>query len=197
MTNREIRLIEQGSVCYTDYSNPHILTVADAKYSGKSPCPNIPQCNTAGIVCALDCGRQVAAHVARGKSLKSELYEFSKVPFIDEELWNSLDRVNFTRIKGKAKVLRAVEGFARIVLLEDPFESVLPTCEKCEGAKLEHEVYDSIHEGHITCAGSGRTKRRMTLYCPDCDPLPRGGIIHGEPDSEDEIFRRLSRKRDY
>jgi hypothetical protein len=116
----------------------------------------------------------------RGGNLRSELLEFSEAPHVTrEKYWNSVDRRSFYQVQGKAKVIRAVEGFAKVVLLEDPFKSEFQLCDKCEGVVLQREVVDSIHDmGPLQ--GTGKTKRRVVSYCPDCEPEPRGQIIHDE-----------------
>jgi len=192
---RELPLVEQGTQCYVNFFDPNMASIYLAQEAGKQHCANQDPCNSGGIYCALETGRQVAMYVMKGQSLKSALIDLADAPFIKEEYWNSLDGKEFSRNQGKAKFLRDAEGFARVVLGIDPFESVFNPCGTCEGSMLVETVTDSIHEGYIRCAGSGRVKRRDVEYCPTCEPVPQGGIIHGDPDSgEDEFFRRLSRK---
>ena len=123
----------------------------------------------------------VAGYVLKGGTLKGELYDFfnyaSKEGFINAEFWTSDDRVNFRKEKGKSKLLKAVERFARVVLLQNPEESIFPNCDRCDGVKLETYVIDSGRDGVGLLSGSGKTRRRTVSYCPDCDPKPRDGIF--------------------
>ncbi len=174
---REKRLIIEASPCDTNYFDKTLLTVEQATGKDREYCTNYNQCKNGGISCALKYGWQMASHITKGSTLQKELREFSMAPFLDEEFWNSVNGKEYTRIKGKGKVLRAVEGFARIVLLMDPFQSVFPSCKKCGGVKLEKEVIDSIHDGPFPLSGHGQTKKRVVGYCPDCEPEPQGGFI--------------------
>lgn len=182
---REKRLILDGSPCDTNYFDRKLLTIQQAVIKGRTYCSNIEECKTEKVYCLLRSGLEIAQYVVKGSSLKNELDDFAKVDFLEEECLNSIDGKKFEIIKGKAKVLAAVERFARTVLLENPLESVLSRCEKCTGVKLTKEVYDSIHDGSFPLSGSGRTKRRIVEYCPECNPEPRGGII--KEDSLEEI----------
>lgn len=194
---REKDLILKGSPCNVNYFDRKILTIQQAVRKGKTYCPNFETCNnqTKDIYCLLRSGLEVAQYVAKGSSLEKELDDFSQADFLEEECWNSMDGKKFEIIKGKAKVLAAVERFARIVLLMNPFESVFPRCKKCTGIKLTKEVYDSIHDGYFPLSGGGETKRRSVEYCPECDPEPRGRIIKEDADEEFEILRKLSGKK--
>ena len=112
------------------------------------------------------------------------MHDFSETEFANaakrEEFWDS-NGGEFVRLNGKARILRAIERFARVVLLENPDESVFPTCETCQGSKLEETVYDSVHidfgGGGPRGAGTGETRARTVQYCPTCDQKPQGGII--------------------
>ena len=177
---RELRLVQQGSPCDNNYFDRSLLTITQARQIGRNPCPNYTICRQPlgdCSLCSLRYGAEVAKYVMQGGDLRTELLEFSQVPHIVEEYWNSVNRRDFKLIKGKAQVIRAVEGFARIVLLEDPFQSVFPICEKCEGAKLEITVIDSARDGVSPLSGSGRTRTRNVIYCPSCESVLRGGTF--------------------
>ena len=137
--------------------------------------------------CALGYGQMVASYVMKGGSLKNELLEFLEAPHVKtQKYWNSVDRRSFHQVQGKARVVRAVEGFARVVLLEDPFESSLDTCKKCDGIKLEKTVTDSGRDGVGLLSGSGKVRSRLVSYCPDCEPEPRNGTF--EESVVDDLF---------
>ena len=174
---RELRLVQQASPCDTNYFNRNLLTVEQALGRGKDYCPNYSECQKHPRNCALRYGAIVAKFVMQGGNLKNELLEFSQESHTTEQYLDSVDRKDFKLIQGKGKVIRAVEGFAKIVLLEDPFQSVFSLCEKCEGAKLEVTVTDSGRDGIGLLSGSGRTRRRNVVYCPGCDPVPRDGTF--------------------
>lgn len=183
---REKRLILEGSPCYNNYFNRELLTVDQAIMRGKEPCPNLEECNTESkdIYCLLRSGLEIAQYVVKGSTLEKELGDFSQAEFLEEECRDSRDRKKFEIIKGKAKVLAAVERFARTILLMNPLESSLPRCGECMGVKLTKELYDSIHDGPFPLSGSGRTKRRSVEYCPECESEPRGDIIKVDPNQE-------------
>lgn len=203
---REQRLILDGSFCQIDYFNRSILTVEHVLITGFSQCARYAQCRSQSTVyCALKEGEQVAKYVTKGASLKNELYDYFNAVLspgkwgVGKEFIDTSDRREFVMVSGKGKILKAVEYAARSVLLENLQESCFPECERCNGIVLEKEVIDSIHDcPGIPLAGSGRTKKRLVKYCPDCDPEPRGGIIDVNPLDEiaDEIrqARRLDNK---
>ena len=184
---REKRLIIEAPPCDTNYFDKTLLTVEQAIERGREYCANRNTCKERQIYCALKYGQEMAKHVVKGSTLEEELREFSIVTFLNEKFWNSVNGKEYTIIQGKGKVLRAVEGFARIVLLMDPFQSVLPSCKKCNGAMLTTTVFDSIHDGPFPLSGSGKTRKRVVTYCPDCDSEPKGGFITGD-EAEENIF---------
>ena len=83
-------------------------------------------------------------------------------------------------------MLKAVERFARVILLENPDESVFPSCERCDGVRLKTTVIDSGRDsvGHLS--GSGRVRKRNVQYCPDCEPKPQDGTF--DETLVDELF---------
>ena len=195
--NRERELILKGSPCNVDYFDRDLLTVQQVIESGQNyRCINLSQCQRDDNTCALQLGLQIAQYVVQGNSLEKEMKDFAEAPFIEKEFWNSVDGKEFKVMQGKAEMLRAVEGFARVILLMDPFESIYNLCEKCGGARIVETVYDSIHDSPLPCAGSGRTVTRDVEYCPKCDPKPRGGILKEDPADakEREFLRKLSQK---
>ncbi len=174
---RELRLVEKASPCDTNYFDKTLLTISQARQRGKELCPNYNECVSHPRNCALRYGVLVAGYVMKGGNLKSELLEFSEESHTNEAYWNSVDRINFNLVQGKGKNIRAVERFARIVLLEDPDKSVFETCPKCQGVKLETTVVDSGRDGVGLLSGSGSTRKRSVIYCPSCDPKPRDGTF--------------------
>jgi hypothetical protein len=191
MTNaREPELIEKGTPCYVDYFDRTLLTVQQVRERGYKKCVNIDACNSGEIPCIFRMGLQVAQYVAKGSELKRELMQFSRVPFRDSTFWYSEDGIEFQRIRGRTNVLEAVEKFARIVLLQDTSQSVLTKCEKCQGVKLEEAVTDSIwfREGPGPCSGGGGTRTRIVEYCPNCEQIPRGGIVYQEDLDKERAF---------
>ena len=186
---REKRLILEGSPCVTNYFNRNILTVEQAKAIGKDYCPMFSKCDSPNnnTPCLLRSGLEIAQYVINGISLEKEMENFSKADFIEEECRYSKDRKTFEIIKGKAKVLDAVERFARTILLMNPSESVFPRCDKCFGVKLTKEVYDSIHDDPFPLSGSGKTIRRSVEYCPECEEEPRGGVIKQDPADDEDL----------
>ena len=189
---REKNLILQGSPCHMDYFDKTLLTIMQARERGVGYCSNMDDCKKGEIPCALNLGLQVAGKVIQGSNLKQELEELAMAPWLDMEFWNSVNGKEYVRLKGKAKVLRAIESYARVVLLQDPFDSVFPTCEKCNGSKIEKTVMDSIHDGPFPLSGSGKTRGRTVLYCPSCDPEPQGTFLDRDPADDDlEIIKHL------
>jgi hypothetical protein len=189
MATRERRLIEDGSPCDTNYFDQNLLTVRQAQERGPQPCQNYAQCRGNSVYCTLNHGMAVAKYVVKGGTLQGELSDYIGEADLHEEFLHSVNGRDFEKIKGKGKIVRAVEYFARVVLGMDPFESIFPKCEKCDGIRLTKEVIDSIHDGPFPLSGSGRTRRRSAEYCPDCDPEPRNGIIKEDPaDVEERAF---------
>jgi hypothetical protein len=192
---REKDLILKGSPCDVNYFDRNLLTIQQAVAKGRTYCSNFKVCETKNTYCSMRSGFEIAQNVVKGSTLEKELGDFSEADFLKEECWNSREGKKFDLVKGKAKWLDAVERFARIVLLMNPSESVLPRCEKCYGVKLTETVIDSVHDGSFPLSGSGRTKRRDVKYCPECDPKPRGGIIKGDPADEEDL-RIITKFRD-
>jgi hypothetical protein len=174
---RELALVEQGSPCDINYFDRSLLTVEQAEQRGKELCPNYDECIAHPKNCALRYGLDVAKYVMKGGSLRSELLEFAEQEHTNGIYRNSNDRCDFSLIRGRSQTIKAVERFSRIVLLEDPDKSVLESCPKCNGAKLEAIVVDSGRDGVSPLSGSGRTRRRAVDYCPSCDPKPQGGTF--------------------
>ena len=194
MAQRERRLIEAGSPCDTNYFDQNLLTVQQAQERGPQLCPNYAQCRANPGYCTLNHGLEVAKYVVRGGTLQRELLDYINGADLHEEFIRTVNRRDFEKIKGKSKIVRAVEHFARVVLLKDAFKSVFPECEKCYGVRLTKEVIDSIHDGPFRMSGSGRTRRRQVEYCLDCDPEPTNGILREDPaDAEERAFlKRLA-----
>ncbi len=189
MTKRELKLIEEGTPCVINYFDRNLLTVSQAKERGQDICPNYSQCEKNQNMCALQIGLEAAKYTMQKGNLKKQLYDFYDQAlnqgWFNEELWDSINRRDFKKIKGKGNILRAVEGFARIVLLKDPFESFFPGCERCEGIKLEKIVHNSVWVRGMRGAGTGEVKTQSIPYCPDCDPEPKNGIVY---DDEINLF---------
>ncbi|MBI2628520.1 hypothetical protein HYW74_00360 [Candidatus Pacearchaeota archaeon] len=181
MDTRERRLIVEGSPCDTNYFDKSLLTFADAQERGRQMCANYEECQRKPMDCALRYGLEVAKYVTKGSTLEAELAEFSQAPFLDNLFWDSENRMEFIKLNGKARFLKAVERFARSVLLMDENVHVLPHCNSCDGVKLTTTVYDSIHDGLQELSGSGKTKPRVVQYCPECEQEPRGQIIPVNP----------------
>ena len=197
MAEREKRLIVEGSPCDTNFFDSTLLTVQQAKERGKDYCPMRETCKTENVMCALRYGWEVASYVAKGGTLAGELAEFGQAPFLKEGFRNSVNRRDFTIIENdKAAVLRAVEGFAKVVLLEDVHESQYSDCDKCGGAKLSKTVHDTVRDGHFPLSGSGRTQSRSVEYCPKCDGEPRGQAIDPEEDYEMDIIRKRLKEKE-
>lgn len=198
---REKKLIFQGSPCNVNYFDRGLLTVQQAMSKGDTYCPNLEECGkpTNKIYCLLRSGLEVAQYVSRGSTLEKEMQEFSGADFLESECRTSLDGKNFVIIKGKAKVLDAVERFARTVLLMNPSESVFPRCGNCYGVKLTKDVFDSIHDGPFSLSGSGKTIRRAVEYCPECDSEPEGEFLKKDPRDEEEfrIIRKMNDKDNF
>ncbi len=184
---REKDLVIEGSPCDVNYFDRRVLTLTQA-VEDKSFCPNIEICKEYPEQCALRYGQKVASYVVEGSDLKTELYDFYREilqkDFSGSEFWNSVDREEFSKIRSKGRVLRAVENFARVVLLMDTSESVFPYCEKCEsGVVLEKLIEEQGRIRGRGLAGTGRIRTRRVLYCPDCDFEPQNGIFYeGEGD---------------
>lgn len=195
MVKRTSDLIEAYPPCDTNYFDKSLLTLLDRTIKEGYICPNIKNCETAEIYCALKYGRHVAQYVTRGKDLKKVLMDFSKVYFLDKEFWDSKDGKTFRSFQGKALMLKAVEYFARVVLLQNTSQTVLSACIKCGGSKIEKTVTDSIHDGVFILSGKGGVQNRVVEYCLDCDPEPYGGIIESNPDEEDfEKIRKFKQE---
>ena len=173
---RELRLVQQGSPCDTNYFDRSLLTIEQALQRGKETCPNYDGCVRHPRNCALRYGTMVAKFVMQGGDLKTELVEYSQESHTNEQYWDSVDRINFELMKGKSNNIRAVERFAKLVL-KDTSESVFESCPKCEGVKLETTDIDSGRDGVSSLSGSGRTRKRFVAYCPNCDPKPQGGTF--------------------
>ncbi len=169
---RELKLVEKASPCDTNYFDKELLTFRQRAERSSDYCPNVSECQTNPSHCALRYGVMVAKYVIAGGNLKSELLEFSQQSHTKELYWNSDNRKDFNLIQGKAKVIRAVEKFARIVLLENPDQSVFETCSRCKGARLETTVVDSGRDGIGSLSGSGKTRKRLVTYCLSCDSKP-------------------------
>ena len=195
MPEREKKLIAKGSPCIINYFDKNLLTYQQTVKRGEDYCPNIPLCEKAGIYCAFNIGLQLAQHLAQGKCLEDELIILTQQKFITGEFWNSVNRREFRRERGAGKFIRAAEGFARVVLLQDAFTSTLPSCEKCDSAKIPYDVYDSIHDGPFPLSGSGRTRKRRVCYCPECESTPIGDIIKEDPDENDPVLKKLRKRR--
>ncbi len=191
---RERSLISKGSPCNINYFDNTLLTLQQAVERGEEYCPNLDRCMEDDNLCALLLGNQVAKLVVEGKDLKEAMKDFESFKYIDNSFWNSIDGKEFKVMQGKQEMIRAVEGFARVILLMNPFESVYNLCEKCGGVRLVETVYDSIHDGPFPLSGSGKTIARDVEYCPKCDPKPRGGILKQDPSEakERKFLRKLS-----
>ena len=194
---RELDLVKKGTPCYIDYSNKNLLTVKDVLDRGYEECSNLKVCGDTKIPCVLRVGIDLARNFIKGRDLKKELYVIANQDWVskeDQEFWYSEDRKDFTKIKGRSNVLRAIEKYANIVLLQDTSKSVLSDCKQCGGVKLEETVSDSIwfKNGPGPCAGTGETRGMTVEYCPNCEEKPVGGIVYQEDMIEDEIFRNLS-----
>jgi hypothetical protein len=50
-------------------------------------------------------------------------------------------------------------------------------CWGCGALVVVQEVADSVHDSPISLAGSGKTKGREVLFCPECEEGPRARII--------------------
>jgi hypothetical protein len=190
MTTRERKLILTGNPCFINFFDRTLLTVKQARQRGPAYCLNYETCLEGGknTYCAIKYSSLVSRYVVKGSTLRKELEEFlQECPFLDREFWNSLDRREFTKIKGKARILSAVEGAARVIMLQDPFESVFPRCEKCEGLKLPVVVIDTVRDGNFALSGSGKTIKRTVEYCPECEQEPRGGVVDGTKEDIDEL----------
>lgn len=175
---RELKLVQQAYPCDTNYFDRTLLTISQVKSKGREVCPNFSICRKTPGNCAHRYGTLVAGYVMQGGDLKSELLDFAaEAPDLNGEYWDSQDRAAFELIRGKARIIRAVERFTRIVLLEDPDKSVFDACSKCNGIKLTKVVVDSGRDGVGPLSGSGRTRRRNAVYCPSCDPEPRNGTF--------------------
>ncbi|MBT4166355.1 hypothetical protein HOE04_04925 [archaeon] len=189
MIKRELKLVQDGSPCGVDYFDRDLLTVQQALEKGQSICSNYSRCDGDDYMCTMRMGLQVAGYAMQKGDLKKELYDFyeqaSREGWLNKAFWDSVNRREFKKIKGKGNILRAVEGFAKVVLLEDPFESVLSSCEKCEGIKLEKVVRNSVWVRGMRCAGTGEVVSKEIAYCPDCNNEPKNGIVY-----EDELGDR-------
>ena len=174
---RESILVEQGSPCDINYFDRSLSTIEQARQRGEEICPNYDECVKRPKNCALRYGLEVAKYVMRGGNLRSELLELSEQEHANGIYWNSNDRCDFSLVREKPQIIKAVERFARIVLLEDPDKSVFETCSQCNGIRLETTVIDSGRDGVFPLSGSGRTRRRAVTYCPNCDPKPQGGTF--------------------
>ena len=174
---RELKLVEKASPCDTDYFDRELLTFRQRVEKSSDYCPNVSECQRNPGHCALKYGVIVAKYVMSGGNLKSELLEFSEEPQTNEAYWNSIDRKTFSLVRGKVQIMQAVERFARLVLLEDPDQSVFENCPRCDGVRLETTVIDSGRDGVGPLSGSGRTRKRFVAYCPSCDPKPQGGTF--------------------
>ena len=196
--SRERDLILKGSPCDINYFDKTILTVGDAMKRGGDRCPAYGECNSpeSSYCCVLRTGFEIAQHILRGSNLKYELKDLSKADFTGERFRNSVNRMEFRIEQGKGKFLAAAEGFARVVLLMDPFESVLLKCEQCGDVKISETVYDSIHDGPFPLSGSGKTIRRDVQYCPTCEKKPVGGFLKEDPADarEREFLRKMSER---
>ena len=194
MREREKDIIVKGSPCDMNYFDKNLLTIQQAKEMGRQYCANLGQCEKDNNICALLLGHQTAKYVVEGKDLKKVMRDFEEFESINENFWNSVDGKEFILVQGKAKMLRAVEGFARVVLLMNPFESIYNLCKKCGGARIVKTVYDSIHDNPLPLSGSGKTVARDVEYCPECDSVPRGGFLKEDPGDarEREFLRKLS-----
>jgi len=196
---RELELIEKGTPCYINYFDENLLTVEQGRKAFEQRgyvCPNMTQCESSKIPCLLRVGLEMAGYVQKGSNLRKELMKVSNVDWLDENCWASKDGKVVTRIRGKSNSLKAIEYFARVVLLEDTSESVLNECKQCRGVKLEEEVHDSVwfKDGPGPCSGGGETRKRVVEYCPNCEKKPRGGIIMDDSlNKGDEFFRKLSK----
>ena len=76
-TEREKRLITDGSPCDLNFFDRDLLTVEQAKGSGYT-CPNIRPCVEEGIPCALKYGVMMASYVVKGSNLRRELEDFAR-----------------------------------------------------------------------------------------------------------------------
>lgn len=179
---REFALVEQGSPCDVNYFDRSLLTLAQARRRGKEICPNYDECKQHPKHCALRYGLEVAKYVMEGGTLKSELLEFAEQGHTNGIYRNSNDRHDFSLVRGRPQIIRAVERFARVVLLEDPDKSVFESCSKCDGVRIETIVIDSGRDGLFPLSGSGRTRRRTVSYCPNCDTKPQGGTFDENED---------------
>ena len=168
MPQKELNLVQQAESCDTNYFNRDLLTFSQRVQQRSNYCPNVPECTAKSSHCALKYGTMVAGYVLKGGTLRGELYDFfndaSNEGFINEEFWTSDDRTVFRKEKEKGKLLKAVERFARVILLENPGESVFPSCERCDGVRLKTTVIDSGRDsvGHLS--GSGRVRKRNVQY---------------------------------
>ena len=189
MGTRERKLIVEGSPCDANYFDRTLLTVADARERGRQMCANYAECQRDPMLCALRYGLEVAKYVTKGSTLENELTEFSQAPFLDQRFLDSENGIEYIKLKGKARFLKAVERFARVALLMDEKDHVLPHCDNCDGVRLTTIVHDSIHDGVNYLSGSGKTKSRVVQYCPECEQEPRGQIIRVNP--LDEIIEDM------
>ncbi|MCR4284553.1 MAG: hypothetical protein NUV97_00730 [archaeon] len=196
---REKRLILDGSPCDTNYFDRTLLTLAQARGRGREICPRYNECNThPGPYCSLQSGLDIAKYVVQGQTLEKNVRDFSVAgDFLNDPFIYSVNRRDFPVAQGRARFVRAAEGFARVVLLMDPFESTTGDCDKCLGPKTKTSVIDSIHDGPFPLSGSGRTIQREVEYCADCEPTPCGGFLKEDPrdKAEREFLKRLRDSR--
>lgn len=176
---RDPLLIHRASPCDTNYFDSSLLTLDQSRERGREFCPNYGSCSETPRACALRQGVDVARYVLKGGDLRSELLDLERdVPELaTNEYWDSQDHKTFSLIRGKARVMRAIERFARVILLEDSNQSAFSSCEKCEGVKLAKAVTDSERDGLGSLTGGGKVRRRVIDYCPTCDPVPRNGTF--------------------
>lgn len=178
--SRDTDLISKCEPCDINYFDRRLVSLSQLPIGRSDDCPNLERCYREGINCTLRAGREVAKYVTEkmaegwdiNDALKHEMLDYARCNGINEKYWTSVNRREFNVINGASQVIRDVERFARVVLLMDPFESVFPECERCEGVILEKAVLESGRDGLTPFSGSGKVRTRIASYCPGCDMEP-------------------------
>lgn len=171
---RDLQLLRKYSPCSVNYFDRAIRSAEQVVVLGRNPCPRLKLCNKHPINCALYMGAKVAKEVMKdGTDLKFEMegFIFEALEMEYYHLFvNSLDRKRFEQQRGKGRLIRAVEGFARIVLLENPLLSFYPTCPECEANDHEYNGNGLLLEDEVSriVGTPPRLVTRKELRCIDC-----------------------------